>query len=117
MNETNLVKKFYELDKTATISQLYVLLSIAENEGSRQSKLPPYSMSQATLSRVVMHLTLDLGLVASAPDPTDTRQRILTLTKDGRAFLKGYIPTYLPPKQTKNGWRHYFSRKLVGENV
>jgi DNA-binding MarR family transcriptional regulator len=116
MNETNLVKKFYELDKTATISQLYVLLSIAENEGSRQSKLPPYSMSQGTLSRVVMHLTLDLGLVASAPDPTDTRQRILTLTKDGRAFLKGYIPTYLPPKQTKNGWRHYFSRKLVGEN-
>jgi DNA-binding MarR family transcriptional regulator len=86
---TNLVKKFYELDKTATVSQLYILLSIAENEGSRQSSLPPYSMSQSVLSRIVTHLTLGLGLVDSSPDPTDTRQRILTLTKDGRDFFSG----------------------------
>ena len=102
----NFVKKFYELDKTATVSQLYILLSIAENEGSRQSSLPPYSMSQSVLSRIVTHLTLGLGLVDSSPDPTDTRQRILTLTKDGRDFFSG-----------KKISQNYLSSLLVGDTL
>jgi DNA-binding MarR family transcriptional regulator len=100
----NFVKKFYELDKTATVSQLYILLSIAENEGCRQSSLPPYPMSQGTLSRIVTHLTLGLGLVNSAPDPTDTRQKILTLTEDARDLFGG-----------KKISRNYLSSLLVGD--
>lgn len=74
-----------------TPTQWATLAKLAEIGSSSQNRLGRYTaMDVATIKGVVDRLK-QRGLVATEPDPTDARRRVVTLTPDGEALYEARI--------------------------
>ena len=74
-----------------TPTQWATLAKLAEIGSSSQNRLGRYTaMDVATINGVVDRLK-ERGLVATEPDPTDARRRVVSLTPDGEALYEARI--------------------------
>lgn len=92
---SDLIAKSYADRFDLRVPEWRVITVIAENEGlSQQAICSRTLMDKVTVSRISRALE-DRGLVERAPDSTDRRCRLLTLSKNGRAVYDAAVPRAL----------------------
>ncbi|GGY54088.1 MarR family winged helix-turn-helix transcriptional regulator [Parvularcula lutaonensis] len=91
--------RIYELDHNITLFQLQAFLYVANNEGCSQAQVQKFlGTSSAVSSRTVSRFfdkdyrgQKGFGFLRQERDPDDQRLRIISLTAEGRAFLRGLV--------------------------
>ncbi|MBU2962559.1 MarR family transcriptional regulator [Citreicella sp. C3M06] len=77
-----------------TNGQFSILMSLNRPEPPRISDLSPFLAMDRTTLTAALKVLERRGLVASAPDPADRRNRQLTLSTEGRELLKSALPAW-----------------------
>lgn len=93
------IARVYELDHNLSLFQLLAFLYVANNEGCSQVQVQKFlGSSSAVSSRTVSRFFEKdyrghpgYGFLRQETDPDDQRLRIISLTVEGRAFLRGLV--------------------------